>query len=190
MKKSMLMPWLLMALVVNQLEAADLSIKKNESKIYAKVRATGHNFEATVIDFACDFRLMEDKVMPDLIEFSFDFKNLKTGIKARDKEMLHWLEYEKYPKLQFSLTEIKHVGGIDVMIGNLSFHNHSQSIHIPFSVSQNGQLVKVTGDTSLDYTDFKLELIKMLFFKVHPSLEIHFELNGELRTEKTADDQI
>jgi YbbR domain-containing protein len=74
-----------------------LQIGKAQSKVEVVVNVTAHTFVASLENY--DLKITVDTERAKIIntEFSFDFKELKTGKKARDKEMLKWEEYNKYP---------------------------------------------------------------------------------------------
>lgn len=167
--------------LTSSIHAGNLTLDKARSTVRASVKATGHKFEAVVTDFQYDINVAVADGKPEAIDYSFDFNDLKTGIQGRDKEMLQWLEYEKYPRLRYVLTAAHQNGNKIVTTGNLTFHNRTKTISITMEVERHGSDVKIVGNVVIDYTDFGLEIIKVLFLKVDPLLFVTFELNGTIR---------
>jgi hypothetical protein len=84
------------------------------------------------------------------------------------------------PKASFELTETVLREGQTIGKGTFSMHGTSREIEIPFVVSKNGDKVILDGETEFDYTDWDLEIVRLLFFTVKPSLKPHFHLEGTI----------
>lgn len=158
--------------------AQELHLDEKAGEITATAHATGHDFHAVPEHYQLDV-VLEDGETPKLsaLHFSFDFKDLKTGKKKRDTEMLHWLEYAGNPNLTYDMTESKVEDGRQVVKGNLSMHGQSKEVEIPLTFTREEGGVRCQGDFTITTTDFGLEKIrKMLMLTVDPEVKIHLDL--------------
>ncbi len=166
------------------LNYSNIKIDKQKSKITANVKvAFFHKFITVLKDYTYDFKysVSERKIIK--ADFSFDLTDLKTGINARDRKMLRWLQNEKFPRAEFKLmnSEIKkekyHVKGL------FQLHGIRKEIIIISSITTKGKQIKIDGETEFLYTDYDLSIIRMLLLKVKPKLKIKFHFEGAYRSD-------
>ena len=158
--------------------AMELKVDTEQSTVVATAKATGHQFTAEPETFDCQMEISQEGQIQS-VSFSFNFADLKTGKKKRDSEMLHWLDSESYPSLNYVMTELKQEDGQQILIGTVSIHGKTIELAVPVSVTKEEDGFRVTGDTSLDVTDFGLKKIrKFMMLTVNPKLEIHFDLRA------------
>jgi polyisoprenoid-binding protein YceI len=157
-----------------------LQIGKAQSKVEVVVNVTAHTFVASLENY--DLKITVDTERAKIIntEFSFDFKELKTGKKARDKEMLKWEEYNKYPNCFFILTALHEQGEKVIAEGMLTLHGIEKEIRFPIKVNTAGARWTIHGNTVIDHLDWDLPIIKKLILKVDPNLSVNFHLEGVL----------
>ena len=171
----------LLALAIGSvaLRSAPLRIDQERSRLWAEVKATGHSFEAEVTEFSADIEVAADGSI-DAARVTFAPGAIKTGNDRRDREMREWLESETYPEIEFKLREVRREGERSVGVGELTLHGVTKELELPFVLEMKGEQATLSGSATLNTTDFGLEVISMLFFKVKPELSIEFTLVGEL----------
>ena len=168
---------LLGALSYTTLRAGELKVAE-ESTIQVTVKATGDNFVATLTQFDGTIDAQEANGAPRSATVTWDFKNLKTGNKSRDKEMLQWLEHSRFPTAKFTLKNCEQHDGKWTATGELQMHGMSKTLSFPLDIKRVGAGTVYKADFTLDHRDFGLEkIVKFLVLKVDPLLAIHFELN-------------
>ncbi|MCB1124493.1 MAG: YceI family protein, partial [Verrucomicrobiae bacterium] len=111
-------------------------------------------------------------------DFSFRLADFDSEHKARDEKMNKWIESDKFPKISFSLTDVKTVNGGSVGIGKLSMHGVSKEVEVPFTVTREGNTVSIDGTAAFSYEDWNLEIIRLFLFRVRPELNVQFHLKG------------
>ncbi len=161
-------------------DAQLLQIEKDNSSIVVGVNVTAHSFVATLENY--DLKIHVDAENAKIIntEFSFDFDDLKTGKKARDKAMLKWEEYKKYPNGSFILNELHEQGEKSVAAGKLTLHGIEKEITIPIKVQSEGTKWTIVGSAAIDHLDWDLPIVKFLVLKVDSNLTVKFHLEGVL----------
>lgn len=143
------------------------------------VKATGDDFVAKLIDYKAEIDANASNGIPSHAVIAWNFQDLKTGNKSRDKEMLHWLEHSRMPTAKFNLKEITQRDGEWLASGELEIRAVARKIVFPLAVKHHGEHVTYSGDVALDHREFGLEkIVKYLVLKVDPVLTIHFELTG------------
>lgn len=156
-----------------------VQIDKAASFVVAHAKATGHSFDAVPETYVCELELEEGQSTLKNVLFRFDFEDLKTGDTKRDKEMLHWLETERFPALEFRATGWAEKNGQSVLQGQLSFHGESKPVEIVMEVKRDGGQIELKGYMPLNTSEYNLKPIrKMLFLKVNPNLRVEFHLIG------------
>jgi len=163
------------------LAGQSIVIDKEASFVVAHAKATGHTFDAIPETYVCELELNEGRNEVDKVLFRFDFANLKTGDTKRDKEMLHWLEVETFPALEFRATGWVEKNGQSILQGQLSFHGEDKPVDIVMEVRRDGDQIDLKGFMPLNTSDYNLKPIrKMLFLKVNPNLRVEFHLVGKV----------
>jgi polyisoprenoid-binding protein YceI len=173
----LLAPALLLSCVLAAAERP-LKIDRSRSFIDVDVDAT-KNFTAHLD--AYDAKLMVDdagKIKSAV--FTFKFTDLKTGNTDRDADMIKWLG-GGMPEGRFELGNLAVTpNGQGQASGRLIFHGITERIEFPVEVNRDGGTYTVTGETTLDYRDWKLKIIrKALLFTVEPKVQVRFKLTGE-----------
>ncbi|MCB1050222.1 MAG: YceI family protein [Acidobacteria bacterium] len=154
----------------------------NQSHIQAKVSATAHSFDAVVQKFDSEIDWPETTSVPAMTRFSFDLKDLKTDNDKRDREMLHWLEYEKAPRMTFTLTQIEQTGGVWHVRGQIELHQVTREVQFNLFPTTTGTHTQLKGQFALDTQDYNLPIIKKFgFLKVNPVLQIQLDLVGDTK---------
>jgi polyisoprenoid-binding protein YceI len=162
-------------------QSATLEVDARRSKIEVAVTSTVHDFEGELTNYQASIEWSPQDRLPAKTDLLFDFKDLKTGSQARDKEMLKWLKYSINPKAAFHLTGWKQDGTDAIALGDLTIHEVKKAIQIPVLVKKDGDDYDLTGAVGLDYRDFNLPVIrKALLFSVDPHLKVTFHLKGKL----------
>src|SRR5882672_10374623 len=111
--------------------------------------------------------------------FTFKFTDLKTGNESRDAAMIKWLGGGT-PEGRFELGNLAITpDGQGQASGRLIFHGVTERIEFPVNVTKADGAYTVTGETTIDYQNWKLKVIRMaLLFTVSPEVKIRFKLTG------------
>jgi polyisoprenoid-binding protein YceI len=111
--------------------------------------------------------------------FAFKFADLKTGKPERDADMIKWLGGGS-PEGRFELGNLALTpDGQGQVSGRLTFHGVTERIEFPVNVIKADGVYTITGDTTLDYRNWKLKVIKKaLVFSVSPQVKVRFKLTG------------
>ena len=161
--------------------ASLLQIDQNQSKIQVAVRSTAGAFTAKLEKYEAAIECDSAKPLPTKADVSFDFKDLKTGVKGRDAHMLEWLHYPHPPDASFHLKSWKQDGADTWALGELTIHGNTREIRMLVSVTRRGETYDIEGTLGLDYRDFGLPKIRSaVVFSVDPHLKIIFHLIGKL----------
>lgn len=161
--------------------AGEMKVDPEKSRVEVAVKATGDDFVATLTRFDSKIAVDETNGVPRSAIVIWNFKDLKTGNKSRDKEMLHWLEHNRFPTAKFTLKGCSLQDGKWVGSGDLEMHGVSKGIVFPLSIRREGAHIVYSAEISLDHRDFGLQrIVKFLVLKVDPILSVHFELMGEV----------
>lgn len=153
-----------------------LKIDRGRSFVDVDVDAT-KNFTAHLD--AYDARVMEDAGKIKSAVFTFRFADLKTGNKDRDTDMIEWLGGGS-PEGRFELGNLAVTpNGIGQASGRLIFHGVTERIEFPVTVIREGDAFVITGETTIDYRNWKLKVIRIaLMLKVDPEVKIRFKFTG------------
>jgi polyisoprenoid-binding protein YceI len=165
--------------------AAQLEINPEQSKIEVAVSSTVDSFVGHLAKYNAAIECVPSTVLPTGADLSFDFADLKTGNTDRDAAMLKWLQYDSNRTATFHLTGWNRAGTTNLAVGNLAIHGVSKEVQMPVVVSLTDTAWDISGETMIDYTNFKLPKIrKALFLTVNTKLEIKFHLKGKLAAAK------
>lgn len=157
-----------------------LKVDKELSAFGVDVKASPpHSFTVIAKNYAAEVDIdAAGEVMA--ATFSFEFADLDSDSNGRDKKMRKWMDVETHPQMRFELTEVRHEGESRIGVGKIWMHGVSQEIEVPFSVEVENGTATLSGTATLDYQNWGLEIISILFFKVKPELNIHFTLVGSV----------
>lgn len=145
-------------------EALLLKIQPGESRVW---------FDATA-GLLGGFRGTSDQVrgwvkVADLTEpkgaeayAEIEVKSLRTGIGRRDRDMMRYLEAEKYPKITFLLKEVHESARQGeafrvVLQGDLTLHGVTRPLSIPVEASPSEGTLRVEGKVDLRMSDFGIK---------------------------------
>ncbi|MGZ8938880.1 MAG: YceI family protein [Limisphaerales bacterium] len=170
-----------MSLSLLEALAGEMKVDPEQSSVEVAVKATGDDFVARLVKFDSKIEANETNGVPRSATITWNFKDLKTGNKSRDKEMLHWLEQNRFPTARFTLKSCSLQDGKWVGSGDLEMHGVSKGIVFPLSIRRDGAHIVYSATISLDHRNFGLErIVKFLVLKVDPLLSVHFELMGKV----------
>jgi polyisoprenoid-binding protein YceI len=156
-----------------------VEVDADASRIGIAVRLSMGSFQGVLEKYDTRIQIAPGDQSISTAELDFDFADLKTGNKRRDKDMLKWMDYENHPKGSFRLEELADQGEQLEARGTLTIHGVSQSIAFPVTLAFEGKRVAAEGSAKLNFLDFDLKPIrKMLFITVKPELSIDFHLEG------------
>ena len=168
--------------------AADrpLKIDRTRTFIDVDVKATFGSFTGHLDNY--DLKVTVDA--PGKIKstvFSFKFADLKTGEAERDKNMIKWLGGGD-PTGLFEVGNLAITpDGQGQVSGRLTFHGKTERVEFPINVVKADGVFTVTGETTIDYRQWDLKVIKMaLVAKVDPEVKIRFKLTGTVAAAEPA----
>ena len=170
----------LAAVVVNA-NAAPLVINPEQSKVEVAVSCTIDSFVAHLNKYQATVDCDPTNALPAKAEVTFNFTDLKTGNTDRDAAMIKWLDNGTNPAATFHLTGWNQSGTNSIALGQLTIHGVTVSVQMPAVVKHDADSWDISGQTIIDYQDFKLTKIrKALFLVVDPKLTIKFHLVGKV----------
>lgn len=111
--------------------------------------------------------------------FSFKFADLKSGKPDRDADMIKWLGGGS-PEGRFEMGNLALTpDGQGQVSGRLIFHGVTERVEFPINVNKAGGTYAITGETTLDYRNWNLKIIRKAFiFSVDPMVKVRFKLTG------------
>ena len=170
----------------NVASAATFHVDKASSSISVKAKATGGGFTGTLSDFQADIQGDASTLKPSSVKVTWKFSDLDTKEAKRNKKMLSWLETGTHPNGEFTLTKTfeKTVLGKKqtYAVGKIKIHGITKQIVFPITLTKNGKSLTITGQGSLNTTDFNLPIIRIAFIAtVKPSIVIDFTLKGSVK---------
>jgi polyisoprenoid-binding protein YceI len=164
-----------------RVQAALLQIDYQQSKIEVAVSSTIDSFVGHLDEFTAEIDCAPAVKFPAKAAVHFDFANLKTGNTNRDSAMLKWLEYSSNQKASFVLDGWDRSGTTNLALGQLTIHGVTQVIRMPVTIENTNDVWTISGQSQIDYRDFKLPKIrKMVVLVVDPHLKVDFHLVGKL----------
>lgn len=171
----LLAPLCLLPLVLAAAERP-LKIDRGRSFVDVDVDAT-KNFTAHLD--AYDAKVMEEAGKIKSAVFTFKFADLKSGNTTRDADMIEWLGGGS-PEGRFELGNLAVTpNGIGQASGRLIFHGVTERIEFPVTVTREDGAFVITGETTIDYRNWKLKIIRKAFlFTVDPEVRIRFKFTG------------
>ena len=155
-----------------------LKIDRSSTFVDVDVKATVDSFTGRLD--AHDTRItVDDAGKIKTAVLAFKFRDLKTGKPDRDAKMIEWLGGGE-PEGRFELGNLAVTpNGIGQASGRLIFHGVTERIEFPVEVTRTGEAYTVTGETTIDYRNWKLKVIRIaLMLKVDPEVKIRFKFTG------------
>ena len=166
-------------LLPGALSAAERTLKIDRSRSFVDVDVDATKNFTAHLD-AYDARVGVDdagKIKGAL--FTFKFADLKSGNDSRDADMIKWLGGGA-PEGRFELGNLALTpDGQGQASGRLIFHGVTERIEFPINVARADGAYTITGETTIDYRNWKLKVIRKAFlFTVAPEVKIRFKLTG------------
>lgn len=159
------------------------AVDKAKSRIAVGARATNHDFTGVLTAYDLKITGKKGSRTPASVHLKWDFKDLHTGDKKRDRNMLKWLEHAKMPHGEFRLVKwIRDAEGTTFARGTITIHGVRRTITFPCRVTRQGRTLTALGSARLNYKDFGLPQIRQLaVLTVKPELVVTFHLVGTAR---------
>jgi polyisoprenoid-binding protein YceI len=156
-----------------------LKVDRTRSFVDVDVKMTVGSFVARLERWDANFTF-DDAGKIRTGTFKFKFADLKTGDPQRDADMLKWLGGGD-PEGRFLLGVLAAApDGQGVVNGNLTFHDRTQRIEFPVQFTRAGDTYTLTGEVTLDYTQWGLKVIRRaLVAKVDPEVRVRIKAVGE-----------
>jgi len=164
-------------------QAAVVKTDAGKSEVMAYVHATGHTMECYLSSYQIDIEVDPASAALSSAEFSFNTAALTTEHEKRDHKMHTWIESDKIPKAVFTLQSVREGPEGKVAVGVFKMHGVEQVIEMPYTCEVDGDQVTLKSSFTLDYTRWNLDIIRMMFMKVHPELDVEIVLKGTLVSE-------
>ena len=159
----------------------ELLVDDYKSSIDFSVQATGHTVEGHVTSFSSRIRFALGNDFPQSAEIQFKTSDLTTEHEERDREMLKWLESQKYPEVFFEMDEMAGTGNTRIVEGSLTLHGVTRGVSIPVTVTTVGMVTSITGETEIETKNFRLpKFRRALFMSISPIVRIEFNLVGKI----------
>ena len=140
------------------------------------------SFVGKVDNWTLDLTMPDQGDLPDRAIFTADVPGLKTGKDDRDKEMLRWLEHDKFPAVRYEMKAIRKSasGGLEAD-GELSIHGKTQTVTFPLTIERKDAALTVRGEVRIDHRNFDLKIIRKFgILSVKPEIKITFLATGLL----------
>ncbi|WP_269525515.1 YceI family protein [Coraliomargarita parva] len=173
-------------LLAAQLHAGNFKMDPAKSSLSVDVKASPpHKFTCVAQDFSCDIELAPDTLSVVSASCHFPFGSLDSEKASRDKKMREWIEISQYPEGVFTLTSesMDADGQTRLGSGQFSMHGQTREVELPYRIEQTEGKVIIEGSCELKYTNWDLEIIRLLFFTVKPDLTVHFHLEGQVQND-------
>ena len=180
--RRILIPIILLLAAQPEGAADELVIDDYQSSIGFSVHATGHKVKGHVISFSSQIRFAPRDGFPKSAEIHFDVTNLTTEHDERDREMLKWLESDKFPEVRFKMVDVAGTGNTRFVEGSLTLHGVTRGVGIPVTVTTQENITTIVGETEIDTLNFRLPKIRRaLIMSVSPTVSIEFKLVGRVK---------
>lgn len=166
-------------LAVFAAEPGVLKVDRSRSFVEVDVDAT-KNFTARLdrYDMAVGFDAT-GKVKSAVLNFKFT--DLKSSDTKRDADMIEWLGGGE-PDGRFELGNLAVTpAGLGQASGRLFFHGAVERVEMPVTVTRTGDDFTITGETTIDYRNWNLKVIRKAFlFSVSPDVKVRFKISGTI----------
>jgi polyisoprenoid-binding protein YceI len=157
-----------------------LTVDRTRSYIEVDVKTTLRNFTAHLDTY--DLRVnVDDAGKIKNAVMTFKFADLKTGDDERNAAMIKWLGGgDPAGKFELGILALAPDGQGQVT-GRLTFHDNIKLIEFPVNVTRADADYFIVGDTTFDYRDWNLKVIKRdLVLRVDSEVKVRFKLVGSL----------
>lgn len=155
-----------------------LKIDRTRTFIDVDVKATVGSFTGRLENYELKITVDAPGKIKSTV-FAFKFADLKTGKAERDADMIKWLGGGD-PAGLFEVGNLAITpDGQGQASGRLTFHGKTERVEFPINVTKTDGVFTVTGETTIDYRNWDLKVIRMaLVAKVDPEVKIRFKLTG------------
>jgi polyisoprenoid-binding protein YceI len=178
--RKVLIPAILAFAVPSTGATSRLIVDNYRSTIEFSVQATAHKINGHVISFSSGIQFAPNGDFPQSAEIRFEVADLTTEHEERDQEMLDWLESEKFPEVHFEMVDVAGTGNTRIVEGSLTLHGVTRGVSVPVTVTIQGNVTTITGETEIETRNFRLPKIRRaLVISVSPSVLIEFSLEGK-----------
>ena len=138
-----------------------------------------HHFTVELSDFDASIVFAEGE--PRKARFAFQIADLNSDKESRDRKMRDWMEIDRFPRVVYELERVEtDAQGRSHGIGTLTMHGSTRPVDVVFAADSGGDGLSLSGEAEINYHEWGLETIALLFFKVKPELRVRFELKGRL----------
>jgi polyisoprenoid-binding protein YceI len=154
---------------------------RSESHVDIAIKSTLDSFVAHLEDFEVAITLDPKSGRVDSTAFHANLSAVKTGVAARDHNMIVWLQTNEFPKVVFELKAVyRSPDGASTARGRFQLHGQMHDIRFPITITVSGGSATIDGIATLDTQDFGLPIIKFWVLTVDPLVQVHFHLQGSL----------
>lgn len=169
--------------LISTLHAGNFELDEENSLLAADAKASPpHSFTYTAKQFQTDIQIDPQKLEVSSATCTFQFADLDSKKEKRDKKMRGWMNVTHYPDARFELKSVR-AGDTDnerIGVGQFTMHGVSREIEITFTIQRKGDRIIIDGNTTFDYTNWDLKIVRLFIFSVKPDLKPHFHLEGTL----------
>ena len=170
----------LLALLPVLATAAPLAVDPASMQITVEVRATMHGFTGKLATaaVALDGDTATGAIAAATVRFVW--ADLKTGDKARDKELLAWAAARSREGV-FTLAKLTPTSAADTFTaaGTLTLNGETKAIAFPVKIARSTAGWTVSGETTIDHRDWGLPKIRKFgLLTVNPVVTIRFSLSA------------
>ena len=123
---------LLVSGALGSLQAEVFVPDKARSEIRVHAQATNHRFNGVLKNYDLRIEGKSGGSVPSKVELKWDFKDLDTADKKRNKNMLKWLEHAKTPTGSFRMTTwLQDAKGQTFARGKITIHGVAKEVTFP-----------------------------------------------------------
>ncbi|YCM47048.1 YceI family protein (plasmid) [Verrucomicrobiaceae bacterium 227] len=168
-------------------QAATFAVDKTKSHITVNASATGGGFKGYLTKYDATITGDADTLEAKSAKITWNFVDLDTQKKDRNKKMLEWLDTGKHPGGSFVLKQVfdkKVVGKTQTYAyGIITIHGVAKKLVFPITTEKKGETLTISGKAALNTEkDFKLPIIRMaLIATVKPQITVDFSLTGTIK---------
>lgn len=160
--------------------AAPLKVDPSAVKLTVDAHATMHSFTGTVAHPAVTVEADPAAGAITAATVRFAWADLKTGDKARDKEMLEWAT-AKSAEGVFILVKLAPGGSADAFTatGTLALNGQTRELSFPVKIVRTAAGWDISGEAKIDHRDWGLPKIRKFgMLTVDPVVTIRFALSA------------
>lgn len=163
--------------------ADELSLEVDYERSSMKIEAKAMGLIPAVLrfeEFTADVAVDEETRELREATVSFRIDSLTSPRGKRDRKVKDWLDADTYPEGGFELLRVEEEDGAPVAVGELTLHGQTREARFRYELGESGEGVALTAESTIDYREWGLPIMRILFFKVSPKLKISLELQGRL----------